>query len=79
MQLAGFLVNANPDHPAANITFMMDGFNSFEQTIDLESGHAYFAYIRVSRKEKDTTSCDVCLRLGKAGHAMLLSSFPRSQ
>lgn len=59
VQLAGFLVNANPDRPAANTTFMMDSFDSFEQTVDLESGHAYFAYVRVSQREKDTTSCDV--------------------
>ena len=38
---------------------MMDSFDSFEQTVDLESGHAYFAYVRVSQREKDTTSCDV--------------------
>ena len=59
VQLAGFLVNANPDRPAAKTTFMMDSFNSFEQNVDLESGHAYFAYVRVSQREKDTTSCDV--------------------
>ena len=59
VQLAGFLVNANPDRPAAKTTFMMDSFNSFEQTVDLESGHAYFAYVRVSQRERDTTSCDV--------------------
>ena len=59
VQLAGFLINANPDRPAANATFMMDSFDSFEQTVDLESGHAYFTYVRVSQREKDTTRCDV--------------------
>ena len=59
VQLAGFLVNANPDRRAANTTFMMDSFNSFEQTVDLEPGHAYFAYVRVSHRKNDTTSCDV--------------------
>ncbi|KAL8910261.1 MAG: hypothetical protein Q9171_004425 [Xanthocarpia ochracea] len=59
VQLAGFLVNANPNRPAANTTFMMDSFDSFEQTVDLKSGHAYFVYVRVSRREKDTTNCDV--------------------
>ena len=59
VQLAGFLVNANPDRPASNTTFMMDSFDSFEQTVNLESGHAYFVYVRVSQREKDTTSCDV--------------------
>ncbi len=79
MQLAGFLVDANADRPAANTTFMMDTFDSFEQTVELESEHAYFAYVRVSQRVKGTTSCDVCLRLGKFGHEMLRSSFPRSQ
>ena len=59
VQLAGFLVNANPDRPAANTTLMMDSFDSFEQTVDLESGHAYFVYVRVSQREKDMTRCDV--------------------
>ena len=49
MQLAGFLVNANPSCPAANTTFMMDSLDSFEQTVDLEPNHAYFTYVRVSK------------------------------
>lgn len=59
VHLAGFLVNANPDRPAANTTFMMDSFDSFEQTVDLQSGQAYFSYVRVSQRETDTTNCDV--------------------
>ena len=59
VHLAGFLVNANPNRPAANTTFMMDSFDSFEQTVDLKPGHAYFVYVCVSRREKHTTNCDV--------------------
>ena len=59
VQLAGFLVNANPSRPAANTTFMMDSFDSFEQTVDLESNHAYFTYVRVSQRQNNTTSCDI--------------------
>ncbi|KAL8811792.1 MAG: hypothetical protein Q9200_001524 [Gallowayella weberi] len=59
VQLAGFLVNANPDRPAANTTFMMDSFESFEQILDLAPGSAYFVYARVSQRTKDTTLCDV--------------------
>lgn len=59
VQLAGFLVNVNPDRPAGNTTLMMDSFDRFEQTVDLEAGHAYFTYVRISQREKDMTRCDV--------------------
>ncbi len=59
VHLAGFLVNGNPDCLAANTTFMMDSFDSFEQTVNLEPGKPYFTYVRVSQREKSTTSCDV--------------------
>lgn len=59
VHLAGFLVNGNPDRSAAKTTFMMDSFDSFEQTVDLEPGKPYFAYTRVSQRDKNTTSCDV--------------------
>ncbi|KAF9634982.1 LasS2 [Lasiodiplodia theobromae] len=59
VHLAGFVVNANPDRPAANTTFMMDSFDSFEQTVDLEPGKPYFTYARVSHRDKSSASCDV--------------------
>lgn len=59
VHLAGFLVNANPDRPGANTTFMMDSFDSFEQTVDLEPGQAYLTYVRVSQRDKNNTCCDV--------------------
>lgn len=59
VHLAGFVVNANPDRPAANTTFMMDSFDSFEQTVDLEPGKPYFTYARVSHRDESSASCDV--------------------
>ncbi|KAL8807191.1 MAG: hypothetical protein Q9182_000873 [Xanthomendoza sp. 2 TL-2023] len=59
VQLAGFLVNANPDRRADDTTFIMDSFECFEQIVDLAPGHAYFVYARVSQRTKDTTLCDV--------------------
>lgn len=59
VHLAGFVVNANPDRPAANTTFMMDSFDSFEQTADLDPGKPYFTYVRVSHRDESSASCDV--------------------
>lgn len=59
VHLAGFLVNGNPSQIPANTTFMMDSFQSFEQATDLEPGVPYFTYVRVTQRDKDTTSCDV--------------------
>ena len=60
VHLAGFLVNGNPDRPGATTTtLMMDGFDSFEQTVGLEPGKPYLTYARVSQREKSTATCDV--------------------
>lgn len=59
VQLAGFLANANPDRQSTKTVFMMDSFENFEQTVDLELGHSYFVYARVVHKARDTTRCDV--------------------
>jgi iterative type I PKS product template protein len=59
VHLAGFLVNSNPSRLPTKTTFMMDSFGSFEQTATFAPGKAYFTYVRVSNREKDTTSCDV--------------------
>jgi zearalenone synthase (nonreducing iterative type I polyketide synthase) len=59
VHLAGFLVNAKPERLGAQTTFMMDSFESFEQTAELTPGKSYWTYVRVAFKDKDTTRCDV--------------------
>ena len=38
---------------------IINSFNSFEETVYLESGHAYFSYVHISQREKDMTSCNL--------------------
>lgn len=65
VHLAGFLVNAKPERLGAQTTFMMDSFESFEQTADLAAGKSYWTYVRVAFKEKDTILCDVYIYDGE--------------
>ncbi|KAF2143953.1 uncharacterized protein K452DRAFT_266997 [Aplosporella prunicola CBS 121167] len=59
VHLAGFLVNGNTDRLGAKTTFMMDSFDSLEQTVDMEPGKPYYTYVRISQRDKTTTCCDV--------------------
>ena len=61
VHLAGFTVNANPENhlTASGASFINSGFEGFEQTVAFEAGKTYFTYVRVSRKDKGTRSCEV--------------------
>nr|C5H882.1 RecName: Full=Non-reducing polyketide synthase rads2; Short=NR-PKS rads2; AltName: Full=Radicicol biosynthesis cluster protein s2 [Floropilus chiversii]ACM42403.1 RADS2 nonreducing polyketide synthase [Floropilus chiversii] len=61
VHLAGFTVNANPENhlTASGTSFINSGFENFEQTVAFEAGKTYFTYVRVSRKDKGTRSCEV--------------------
>lgn len=59
VHLAGFVVNGDPERVSRDSTFMMDTYESFDQTASLEAGRSYFTYARISRREKDTAYCDV--------------------
>ncbi|KAG7289996.1 Non-reducing polyketide synthase rads2 [Staphylotrichum longicolle] len=61
VHLAGFTVNANPENhlSASGTSFINSGFASFEQTVEFEAGKTYFSYVRVTRKDKGTRSCEV--------------------
>ena len=59
VHLAGFLVNANPEGSVPGTTFIMDGFDGFEQAVDLQPGQSYFTYIRVCQRDRHHAVCDV--------------------
>ncbi|KAJ4109690.1 Non-reducing polyketide synthase zea1 [Fusarium equiseti] len=59
VHLAGFLANPNPDRLNKGTTFMMDSFDSFEQTVIPEPGKPYHTYVRVTKTENASMACDV--------------------
>ncbi|QPC76873.1 hypothetical protein HYE68_007625 [Fusarium pseudograminearum] len=59
VHLAGFVVNSNPSRQNQGTTFMMDGFESFEQTVIPEPGKPYHTYVRVTKAESASIVCDV--------------------
>ncbi|ESU07824.1 hypothetical protein FGSG_02395 [Fusarium graminearum PH-1] len=59
VHLAGFVVNSNPSRQSHDTTFMMDGFESFEQTVIPEPGKPYHTYVRVTGNESASVVCDV--------------------
>ncbi|KAK6723952.1 Non-reducing polyketide synthase zea1 [Fusarium graminearum] len=59
VHLAGFVVNSNPSRQSHDTTFMMDGFESFEQTVIPEPGKPYHTYVRVTGTESASVVCDV--------------------
>ncbi|WXC56822.1 Non-reducing polyketide synthase zea1 [Fusarium graminearum] len=59
VHLAGFVVNSNPSRQSHDTTFMMDGFESFEQTVIPEPGKPYHTYVRVTGTENASVVCDV--------------------
>ena len=59
VHLAGFVTNSNPDRQNPGTTFMMDGFDSFEQTVIPEPGKPYHTYFRVTKTESASITCDV--------------------
>lgn len=62
VQLAGFMLNANPDRPrAADTTFIMKRVRSLEQPdpSSLVAGKKYLTFVHVSKREGDEADCDV--------------------
>ncbi|KAK4446924.1 Non-reducing polyketide synthase rads2 [Podospora aff. communis PSN243] len=63
VHLAGFAVNANPEnhqgHASGSTSFINSGFESFDQTVPFEAGKTYYTYVRVSREDSGTRSCEV--------------------
>ncbi|RFN53982.1 non-reducing polyketide synthase [Fusarium flagelliforme] len=59
VHLAGFVANSNPDRQNQGTTFMMDGFDSFEQTVIPEPGKPYHTYVRVTKTESASMACNV--------------------
>jgi thioesterase domain-containing protein/acyl carrier protein len=55
--LAGFMVNGNPNK-SSDVTFIVMGFESVEQTVDFEPGKQYMTYTRIAKWENDTAYCD---------------------
>ena len=56
LHLAGFMVNGNPSKSPQS-TFVVMGYDSFEQLATVEPGKHYLTYTRISRWEKDTAFC----------------------
>ncbi|CAG7565804.1 unnamed protein product [Fusarium equiseti] len=59
VHLAGFVANSNPSRLNQGTTFMMDSFDSFEQTVVPEPGKPYHTYVRVTKAESASITCDV--------------------
>lgn len=55
--LAGFMVNGNPNK-SPEVTFIVMGFDSVEQTVDFKPGKLYLTYTRIVRWDNDTAYCD---------------------
>jgi len=56
LHLAGFMVNGNP-RKSTQSTFVVMGYDTFEQLAIVEPGKQYLTYTRISRWENDTAFC----------------------